>query len=66
METNIEKILSELLIRVKEHFNLSAGDALASVAESHLANELSEKGNIRNLSIDELSSQLFLEIARGE
>lgn len=66
METNIEKILSELLIRVKEHFNLSGGDALASVAESHLANELSEKGNVKNLTIDELSQKLFLEIARGE
>lgn len=66
METNIDKILTELLVRVKEHFNLSSSDALASVAESPLANELSKKGNIWKMSIDELSQRLFLEIARGE
>lgn len=66
METQIENILSVLVLRVIEHFGLNGEDALAAVAQSSLANELSQKGNIHNLSVDQLSEKLFLEIANGE
>lgn len=66
MDTSVEQILSELVIRVAEHFNLEPHDALAAVAQSKLANELTNDGNVRNLSVDELCSELYDEIARGE
>lgn len=66
MDTSVEQILSELVIRVAEHFNLEPHDALAAVAQSKLANELTNDGNVRNLSADELCSELYDEIARGE
>ena len=66
MDTSIDKILSELVIKVIEHFNMNPQDALAAVAQSRLANELSRDGNTRNLSIEELCSELYDEIAKGE
>lgn len=66
MDTSIDKILSELVIKVIEHFNINPQDALAAVAQSRLANELSRDGNTRNLSIEELCSELYDEIAKGE
>ena len=65
MDTSIDKILSELVIKVIEHFNMNPQDALAAVAQSRLANELSRDGNSRNLSIEELCSELYDEIAKG-
>lgn len=66
METSIEKILSELVSKVAKHFNLDPQDALAAVAQSGLANELSHSGNVRNLSFDQLCEEIYDEIANGE
>ncbi len=60
-----EKILTELVLRTAQRFNLSTQDALDTVAMSRLANELSEKGNYNNLSLDELTAQLLNEISKG-
>ena len=60
-----EKILTELVLRTAQHFHLNPQDALATVAMSRMANELSEKGNCNNLSIDELTAQLLDEISKG-
>ncbi len=61
-----EQILSELTIRVRERFNLSSREAVAAVCMSRLGNEIHAFGNPRNLSIDELSDELFREIAHAE
>ena len=63
---NIEKILSELVMRVASNFKIDIQDALAAVATSSLANKLSRDGNIGNLSIDELSERIFTEISKAE
>ncbi len=62
----IEKLLGELVVNVAEHFNLSGEDALAAVALSKLANELAEHGNVQNLTLEELSEQLYKEISMAE
>ncbi len=62
----IDKLLGELVVNVAEHFNLSGEDALAAVALSKLANELAEHGNVHNLTLEELSEQLYKEISRPE
>ncbi|MDE6485357.1 MAG: hypothetical protein K2L14_08190 [Duncaniella sp.] len=61
-----EKILSELTIRVRQHFRLDNREAIAAVCMSRIGNELSARGNVKNLSIDELSEELFQEIALAE
>ena len=66
MHTSVEYILSELVIRVADYFNFDPQDALAAVAQSKLANELTRDGNVRNMSIEQLSSEICNEIARGE
>lgn len=66
MDTTIEKMLAELVNKVSEHFNLESHEALAAVAQSKLANDLSSVGNEKNLSFDELCRQLYDEIAKGE
>lgn len=65
METNIANILSELVISTAKHFNLSSEDAIAAVAQSHIANELATAGNIGNLTQEQLCNRLFNEIAFG-
>lgn len=60
-----ERILTELVLRTARHFNLAPQDALATVAMSRMANELSEKGNCNNLSLDQLTAQLLDEISKG-
>lgn len=63
---SIESILSELVIKTAGHFGLESSEALAAVAQSRLADELCSHGNLRNLTIDQLCSELFDEIARAE
>lgn len=63
---SIDKLLEMLMINVQDHFNLSGEDALAAVAQSKLANELAECGNVHNLTIEELSEKLYREIAMAE
>ncbi|MDE5970133.1 MAG: hypothetical protein K2K27_03375 [Muribaculaceae bacterium] len=66
MELSIEKILSELVFRVAKQFNLDLQDALGVVAQSKLANELANNSQPINKSIDELSNNLYKEIASAE
>lgn len=66
MEKSIEKILSQLVNRTANHFNLGNDEALAIVAQSRLANELTAHGNIRNLVMEDMCAELFEEIAKGE
>ncbi|MDE6436529.1 MAG: hypothetical protein K2K69_03360 [Muribaculaceae bacterium] len=66
MKTKIENILSDLVIKTAEHFQLAPQDALAAVAQSGLADELSRNGNVRNLSIEQLCQELYAEISRAE
>ncbi|MBD5356775.1 MAG: hypothetical protein HDR88_07205 [Bacteroides sp.] len=66
MGTSVEEILSELVIRVANHFDLNSYDALAIVAQSKIANELSLKGNHQNLTLNKLSEQLYEEIAKAK
>ncbi len=61
-----EKILSELVIRVKNHFNLTSRDAIAAVCRSPLGNDIHEYGNKDNLTIDELAEIMFRQIANAE
>ena len=63
MENSIEKILSELVIKTAKHFNIDPQDALAAVTQSNLANELCHKGNVNNLTIEQLCEMLYKEIA---
>lgn len=63
---SVENILSELVIKTAGHFGLESDEALAAVAQSRLADELSSHGNHRNLTIEQLCSELFNEIARAE
>lgn len=41
-------------------------EALAAVAQSKIANELSDYGNKDNLSVDQISQKLYNEIAMVE
>ena len=66
MEIPIDQLLSELVFKVAEHFNLDNQEALEAVALSKLANELTENGNCCKLTLNELSEQLYAEIAKGE
>ncbi|MDE6669057.1 MAG: hypothetical protein K2K26_05190 [Muribaculaceae bacterium] len=66
MENPIEKLLAELVFKVADHFNLDAQEALAVVAQSKLANELSRNGNCYNLTLNQLSEKLYDEIAKAE
>ncbi len=66
MNNPIEKILSTLVIRVSEHFGFDVQEALAAVAQSKTADELSKHGNDANLSIDQICMKLFNEIANGQ
>lgn len=66
MTLSIEDILSELVIRVQDHFKLKPIDALAAVCQSKLANTLCKDGNPSNLSLDELIELLYAGISRGE
>lgn len=66
MDISIDKILSELVLKVARHFNLPPQEAVAVVAQSKLANELSSNGNIANKSLDQLSSELYEEIAKAQ
>ena len=63
MDKTIEKTLGELVVRVMEHFNMDSETAIGAVCMSELANELSEKGNTQNLSIDQLCDRLYKEIS---
>lgn len=65
MDNSIEKILSELVIKAAKHFNFESEDALAAVAQSHLANDLCQNGNPHNLSVDQLSEKLYNEISNA-
>ena len=65
MNTTVEQFLSELVIKTAKHFSLDMQDALAAVAQSKLANELSNNGNISNLTTDQLCDQLYDEIANA-
>lgn len=66
MNDQIEKILSMLVVNVSEHFGFNTQEALAAVAQSKIANELSDNGNKADLSIDQLSQKLYNEIAMAE
>jgi len=66
MDTIIEKLLSELIIKTTDRFNLSFDDALAVVSQSKVANELAAHGNLDNRSFDELCAELFDEISKGD
>lgn len=66
MDTSIEKILSELVAKVAEHFKFDSEDSLAAVAQSRIANELALVGNVRNLSIDQICAEVYNEIAVAE
>lgn len=66
MDTSIEKILLELVARVAEHFKFDSEDALAAVAQSRMANELALVGNVRNLSMEQICSEICNEIAVAE
>ena len=66
MDTSIEKILAELVINVSDHFDLEPQDALAAVAQSRVANELSSEGNVHNRSLDQLCQELYDEISKAE
>lgn len=63
---SIEKILSELTIKTARHFNLENEDAIAVVAQSKVANNLSEQGSSINSRLDDLCLELYEEIANGE
>ena len=66
MDLSIEEILSELVIRVQKHFNISSLEAVETVALSKLGNYLSEHGNPAGLSLDQLTKQLYTDITIGE
>ena len=66
MILSIEDILSELVIRVQNHFKLKPIDALAAVCQSKLASTLCRDGNLYNLSLDELTELLYTGITKGE
>ena len=63
--TEIEVLLTDLVIKTSERFNLSFEDALAAVSQSKLANDLAATGNFKNQSSDELYAELFDEISKG-
>ncbi len=65
MDRTIETLLTNLVIRVARHFNLDQIDAIAAVAQSRVANDLSENGNPDNLTIDQLCDKVYGEIANG-
>lgn len=65
MDTKVENLLSELVMRTSKHFNMELFDALAAVAQSGVADALAEKGNPDDVSIEELSDRLFYEISHA-
>lgn len=64
MNTSIEDILSQLVIRTAEHFNLSADEGIAAVVQSRIANEISAGKNI-DCDFADLCESLYNEIAQG-
>lgn len=63
MNNSIDQILSTLVIKVADHFGFEVQDALAAVAQSKTANELSARGNEGNLTIDQICQKLYNEIS---
>ncbi|MBD5309480.1 MAG: hypothetical protein HDS10_03530 [Bacteroides sp.] len=65
MDKTIENILIEFVIKTSDHFNLSYEDALATVTQSKVANEIAAHGNPENRTSEELFAELFDEISKG-
>lgn len=67
MDISVEKLLCELVFKVAEHFGINSQDALAAVALSKIANDLSSgNGNVSKLSMDQICEMLYREIANAE
>lgn len=66
MDTSIDQFLTTLVFRVAEHFGFEPQEALAAVAQSQVAEELSKHGNQANLSLDQICQKLFKEISMAE
>lgn len=66
MDTSIDEILTTLVFKVAEHFGFEPQEALAAVAQSEVANDLSKRGNISNLSLDQICQKLYKEISMAE
>lgn len=66
MDTSIDQILTTLVFRVAEHFGFAPQEALAAVAQSQVADELSKQGNLDNLSLDQICQRLYKEISMAE
>lgn len=63
MDRSIEEILSILVIKVADHFGFEMQDAIAAVAESKTAEELTAHGEKENMSIEQICQKLYNEIS---
>lgn len=66
MDKLIENLLSEMIVRAADHFNLDKQEAMALVAQSRVANELCTNCNVKNIAIEDICQTLFDEISKGE
>ena len=58
-----EKILSELVLRIENHFNLDPMDALEAVALSKIGNRIAQGEYDHRLTLDQLAEELYREVA---
>lgn len=65
MDNSIDLLLTTLVFKVAEHFGFEPQEALAAVAQSHIADEIS-KGNLADVPLDQLCQRLYKEISMAE
>jgi len=66
MDNSIDHFLTTLVFKVAEHFGFEPQEALAAVAQSRVADEISKQGNLANLSLEQTCQRLYKEISMAE
>lgn len=66
MDNPINQFLTNLVFKVAEHFGFEPQEALAAVAQSQIADEISKQESLDNVSFDQTCQRLYKEISMAE